>query len=130
MEWLVLIVIVITIAVIAQMSSNKKKAEEHRANVLEYSNEIENAKNSLLKDAGKTEILALAPSEYEYRPVGRETLLAVQPGVSRLEYKSAGQYRTRGASISIPIVKGIRYRIGSGTISTEKSGRQRPSVDC
>lgn len=41
--------------------------------------------------------------------------------LKRVELKSTGRYLTEGASISIPIVKGIRYRIGSGSIIPEKS---------
>jgi hypothetical protein len=37
-----------------------------------------------------------------------------------MEMRSTGRFRTGGASISIPIVKGVRYRIGSGTIRTQK----------
>jgi hypothetical protein len=38
-----------------------------------------------------------------------------------MEMKSSGRYRTGGASVSIPIMKGVRYRVGSGSIRTEKT---------
>jgi hypothetical protein len=48
----------------------------------------------------------LDPAEWEYRPVGGERLLQVQPSVGRMEYKSSGSYSLSGTSVSIPIMKG------------------------
>lgn len=63
----------------------------------------------------------LDPSEYGYRSVGNESLIAIQQNVQKIEHKSTGRYKTSGASFSIPIVKGVRYRIGSGSIQAQKS---------
>ena len=63
----------------------------------------------------------LDPSAFGYRPVAQEHLFAVHDNIKRVELKRTGRYLTKGMSLSIPIVKGIRYRAGGGSIATEKS---------
>lgn len=65
-------------------------------------------------------IPALDASDYRYRRVGGETLYHVVEGVSRVEMKSTGRVASRGFAFSIPIVKGVRYRVNTGKIAAQK----------
>src|SRR5688572_5483310 len=50
-----------------------------------------------------------------------EALVAVVPDVKLLELRSDGRVAGRGVSVSIPIVKGVRYRAFSGRYARSKS---------
>ncbi|KAF0116363.1 MAG: hypothetical protein FD150_533 [Rhodobacteraceae bacterium] len=121
MEWVFIVGAVFVVMVVfgtkAEMKKNALKVE--RTNL--YSAEIETFKQSLLTGSNTASLPVLQTSDYGYRPVASENLLAVQDGATRMEMKSTGRYKTGGASVSIPIMKGVRYRVGSGTIRTEKS---------
>ncbi|HUF57329.1 MAG TPA: hypothetical protein VMM55_12295 [Thermohalobaculum sp.] len=99
----------------------KREEKKEKQAAIAYFEDVEAAKNDLLKSADEASLPVLDHRRFEYRPVAKENLLAVQVGVTRLEWKGTGTYRTRGASLSIPIAKGVRYRIGGGSISGEKS---------
>jgi hypothetical protein len=86
-----------------------------------YPEQIANAKSALLAREDEASLPTLDAAGLGYRPVGNEKVLAVQIGAKRMEMKSTGRYGTAGTSISIPIIKGVRYRIGGGSIRTEKS---------
>jgi len=86
-----------------------------------YSDRIQEAKNELLTSNDSASLPVLNTAEIGYRPVGKESLIAVQNNVAKMEMKSTGTYRTSGASISIPIMKGIRYRVGTGSIRGNKT---------
>lgn len=117
MELVALVAIaVVILAVIGVIIENKKMDAKAAA----YSDSINEVKRSLLTGSDRASMPILNPSEYGYRVVGKENLLAVQDDATRMEMKSTGRYRTGGASLSIPVVKGVRYRIGSGTIRGEK----------
>ena len=42
-------------------------------------------------------------------------------GLSRREWKSTGSYSYGGASVSVPIAKGMRVRVGGGSVAREKA---------
>lgn len=121
--WVWILIIVAALLLVgfrANRSENKRRAllqEQDRA----YAADIEKEKQALLTSANHANLPLIPPQSIGYRPVGGEKLLAVQDGVSRLEYKSTGRYSTRGASFSIPIVRGVRYRVGGGSIRGEKT---------
>lgn len=121
MEWVFIIAAVFVVLVIfgvkAENKKNKIKEELGEA----YSAEIDAVRQSLLTSSETASIPVLNAADYGYRPVAKENLLAVQNGATRMEMKSTGRYKTGGTSVSIPIVKGVRYRVGSGNIRTEKS---------
>lgn len=110
-------IVLLTFGVLAKDYKKKIKEEQGKA----YSAEIEAAKQSLLRISEAASIPVLKAADYGYRPVAKENLLAVQDGATRMEMKSTGRYKTGGTSVSIPIVEGVRYRVSSGTIRTEKS---------
>lgn len=120
MEWLVLIGIGFVIAVIFSVKSENKKKKKFDEDAKNYSDSIEASKKELLTGSNSASLPVLDASAHSYRTVGKENLLAIQNGTTRMEMKSTGRYRTGGASVSIPIVKGVRYRVGSGSIKTEK----------
>jgi len=121
MEWVIIIgvvfVVLVVFAVKAENKKNAVKLEQSNA----YSSEVENAKQTLLTSSSSASLPVLKASDVGYRPVAKENLLAVQDGATRMEMKSTGRYKTGGTSVSIPIMKGVRYRVGSGSIRTEKS---------
>ena len=121
MEWLIVIgILLIGLVLVLVKAGNRRsslKAEQSAA----YTAQIETAKRSLLTGSETASLPVLKVSDVGYRPVAKENLLAVQDGATRMELKSTGRYKTGGTSISIPIMKGIRYRVGSGSIRTEKS---------
>jgi hypothetical protein len=121
MEWVIIIgvvfVVLVVFAVKAENKKNAVKLEQSNA----YSNEVESAKQTLLTSSSSASLPVLKASDVGYRPVAKENLLAVQDGATRMEMKSTGRYKTGGTSVSIPIMKGVRYRVGSGSIRTEKS---------
>ena len=88
---------------------------------LTYQEQIGEAKAALLVSHDQASLPVLDPAEIGYRPVSSERLLAVQNGAKRMAMKSTGRYRTVGMSVSIPIVKGVRYRIGTGSIKSDRS---------
>lgn len=121
MEWVIIIgglfVVLVVFSVKAENKKNAVKLEQSNA----YSNEVESAKQTLLTSSSSASLPVLKASDVGYRPVAKENLLAVQDGATRMEMKSTGRYKTGGTSVSIPIMKGVRYRVGSGSIRTEKS---------
>lgn len=116
MEILIGIVLVVAGAIYWAVQQSKK-AEERRS---EYSAALRNARSLLLSDENSASLPVLSAASIGYRAVGRENLIAVHDGISRLEYKSTGRYRTHGASFSVPIMKGVRYRVGSTSVRTQK----------
>ena len=92
---------------------------------MEFPDRVEAAMNAMMQptsdqDFSEVAFPILTPSEWGYRPVGRERLIAVLDNVKRLEMKGTGRVASHGLSVSIPIVKGVRYRIGSARIAAEK----------
>ena len=114
MEWVFIFFAVFIVLVILSARAEEKKKSTYLA-------DIESAKQSLMTSSETASMPVLSAAEYRYRPVAKESLLAVQDGATRMEMKSTGRYKTGGTSVSIPIVKGVRYRVGSGSIRTEKS---------
>ncbi len=99
----------------------KGKKKPLQSNVISYADQVEIQKSVMLRDDNTASLPVLDANDYGYRAVGKEVLIAVQENVTKVEYKSTGRYKTSGTSFSIPIVKGVRYRFGSGSIKTEKS---------
>ncbi|WP_109312472.1 hypothetical protein [Ruegeria sp. AU67] len=62
----------------------------------------------------------LDPTHYGYRPVAKESLVAVQDDVTKMEFKSTGNFGAVGGSVSIPIAKGVRFRVGGGNVKRHK----------
>lgn len=125
MEWLILIGVIFLGAIIWGVVSGTKQAKAQNLQAETYSAAITEEKTKMLKGEGQASLPVLDAGSEGYRPVGGEKLLAVQPGATRMEMKSTGRYKTGGGSVSIPIMKGVRYRVGSGSIRTEKAGRLR-----
>lgn len=121
MEWVILIGIAFVVLVVFSVKAENKKAAVKLEQSNAYSAEIDAAKQGLLTSSETASLPVLNAADYSYRPVAKENLLAVQDGATRMEMKSTGRYKTGGTSVSIPIVKGVRYRVGSGSIRTEKS---------
>jgi len=121
MEFLWLIGIFFVGAVIWGVITEQKKTKAEEINTTKYIDAIETERQQMIKGEGRASLPIIDASTEGYRPVGKENLCAVQYGATRMEMKSTGRYRTNGASISIPIVKGVRYRVGSGTIRGEKT---------
>jgi hypothetical protein len=92
-----------------------------RQKKLTYSERIAIEKSALMTGEGSASLETIEAQEIGYRPVGSENVLAVEWAVERLELKSTGRYSTGGMSVSIPIVKGVRWRIGSGKVRGEKT---------
>ena len=121
MEWVIILGVVFVILVVFAVKAENKKNAVKLSQTNAYSNEVQSAKRTLLTSSSSVSLPVLKASEFGYRPVAKENLLAVQDGATRMEMKSTGRYKTGGASVSIPIMKGVRYRVGSGSIRTEKS---------
>lgn len=62
----------------------------------------------------------LSASDHQYRLVGKENLVGVLDSVSKVEMKASGRVGAEGFTVSIPIMKGIRYRKFHGRVSSEK----------
>lgn len=117
LKWAVMVgAVIAVVGIVGFLNSRKKRREAEQ-----YNAAIERERQALLNDSDTVLSTPLDPASYGYRPVGRENLLAVEEDTARMELKSSGTYRTRGSSVSIPIVKGVRYRVGSGSVRTEKS---------
>lgn len=121
MEWLLIIGVLLVVLVVFSVKAENKKNAVRLQQSNAYSNDIESAKRALLTSSNSASLPVLKASDVGYRPVAKENLLAIQNGATRMEMKSTGRYRTGGTSVSIPIMKGVRYRVGSGSIRTEKS---------
>lgn len=120
MEWF-LILGGIALVVAVCVNVNKKKQQELLERTERYNSLINSERQALLSAPDRMSLQPLDPADYDYRPVARESLIAVQENASFMELKSSGYYRTSGTSLSIPIMKGVRYRIGAGRIASEKS---------
>lgn len=120
MEWF-LILGGIAFVVAVCVSANKKKQQALLEKTERYNSEINAERQALLSAPDRMSLQPLDAAEYDYRPVARESLIAVQENASFMELKSSGYYRSSGASLSIPIMRGVRYRVGAGRIASEKS---------
>lgn len=116
MKWEFIIGVIFAVFIISAVKTKLKDKQ-----IAAYSAQIDSIKQSFLASSNTASMPVLSAADFGYRPVAKENLLAVQDGATRMEMKSTGRYRTGCASISIPIVKGVRYRVGSGRIRTEKS---------
>lgn len=121
MEWVFIIGAIFVVFIIFAVKAENKKTKLKEEQSAAYSAQIASVKQSFLTSSETASMPVLSAADFGYRPVAKENLLAVQDGVTRMEMKSTGRYRTGGTSVSIPIVKGVRYRVGSGSIRTEKS---------
>jgi hypothetical protein len=85
-----------------------------------YSDLINAEREVLLNSSNVASIDTLDPVYFSYRPVQGEKLLAVEQSVSRYELKSTGRYAGGAFSLSVPIVKGLRYRAVVGRTASQK----------
>jgi hypothetical protein len=124
MEWFIVIGIACGVIVFfnVRAARAKRRVQAERAQL--YNASIHHERQTLLSAPDRTALVPLDPVHHGYRPVAKENLIAVQERASRYELKSSGRYHTAGASLSIPIVKGVRYRVGSGRVMTEKSWQE------
>lgn len=97
------------------------EAAKQKAQAKSFADALEAAWNEMRTGEKSATLPVLSTSEAGYRPVGGENLIALQEGVSRREMRSTGKYSTSGGSISIPLGGGVRYRVGTGSIRTEKA---------
>lgn len=120
MEWIVIVGVVLLILFVFGAIPGSKKVKSVALKLTNYRASITEEKAKMMTGQGRASLPVLDAVSEGYRPVGGEKLLAVQSGASRMEMKSTGRYKTGGTSISIPIMKGVRYRVGSGSIRTER----------
>lgn len=121
MEWIAIGGVILVLLVVVGVWSEKKKQREAADRAERYNASINHERQALLTTPDSMSLKPLDSLDYGYRPVAKENLIAVQDNASRYELKSSGTYRTSGTSVSIPIAKGIRYRVGSGRIRSEKT---------
>lgn len=96
--------------------------------VATYQDQIDAARQELIsppsdhlaKGTKAASMPVLDPTHYGYRPVAKENLVAVQNDVTKMEFKSTGSYGAIGGSVSIPIAKGVRFRVGGGNVKRQK----------
>lgn len=119
MEFLVLAGVVVVVIIFAMVIHDNMSKAADKA----FNDEVRGELTALSGGGNAVSVTSISAEDVGYRPVKGEEVFAVLSGVSKMELKSDGNYRTRGASISIPIVKGVRYRVGSGSISATKSWR-------
>lgn len=124
MEWLLILGIALAVVVVFNVRSRRKRQRLQAARAQFYNASIQQERQALLSLPDHTVLTPLDPAAHGYRPVAKENLIAVQDRASRYELKSSGRYQTTGASISIPIVKGVRYRVGSSRVTAEKSWQE------
>jgi len=117
----VTLVLLLVVGIGLAMFFRSYSREAERARTTNYKHSIITEVRSFADEDGNLELPVLTPEAHGYRPVGRERLVAIQPNVARMELKGTGRYSTSGASFSIPIVKGVRYRVGGGSIRAEKT---------
>jgi len=98
------------------MEFNKNKDANNQ-----YKTELVAAREKFFVEEGKVSFPVIDPNDYSYRPVAKESLLAVHDDINRLEMKSTGRYTTSGMSVSVPLTKGVRFRLGNGSIRTQKA---------
>lgn len=99
----------------------RAKDEAATARSASYGVAINQHKQRLLGDENKLNIPTLDPFSHRYRCVAGESLLSIQRDVSKVEYKGTGRYSSRGASVSIPLGGGFRYRVGGASIQSGKA---------
>ncbi len=121
MELLWFFGIVFILAVIWNVKKEAKQKRNAGIAVEDYNQAIESQRQKMLNGDSEASIPVLDANEEGYRRVAKESLLAIQNDATRMEMKSNGRYRTGGVSVSVPIVKGVRFRVGSGSIKGEKS---------
>jgi hypothetical protein len=124
MEWLIVILLVVGVVVLLNVRAERKKSRVQAERARLYNDSINHHRQALVALPSSHSMPPLNPVLHGYRPVAKENLIAVQDGASRYELKNSGRYRTAYSSISIPIVKGIRYRVGSGRVSVEKAWQE------
>ena len=116
MEILILIGLVVVGAIVVGIIGAGKQEERRK----EYDAAIAQERSALLTGPSSASLPVIEPSAVGYRPVGGEKLIAIHDGISRMEFKSTGRYRSHGSSVSIPIVKGVRYRVGNTSVRAVK----------
>jgi hypothetical protein len=120
MEWVFIIGAGFVVMVVFSFKAEKKKNALQLERTNAYSTEIETFKQGLLTSTSTASLPVLQAADHGYRPVANENLLAVQDGATRMEMRSTGRYKTGGASVSIPIMKGVRYRVFEGGAKNER----------
>lgn len=117
--WKTLITVgVLVIVIWVGLALVRRKSRRVKAERLQSS--IDHAIDQLT-DGNSASFEALDAVEYGYRPVSGETLLQVHNGLRRMEMKSTGRYSHSGTSVSVPITKGVRIRVGGGSVARGKS---------
>ena len=86
-----------------------------------FQSEIGAEIDKLMFGEHKASFPVLDAADHGYRLVAGEKLLRVHEGLSRMEWKSTGRYSYGGASVSVPIAKGMRVRVGGGNIARERA---------
>lgn len=120
MELLIALAVIGVIGgIVGFRSAGKKKAEE-AARLQSYNLAVDAARSTMITGPGAASFPVVNPDDIGYRPVGGEKIVAVQDGATKMELRSTGRYQTGGTTVSIPIMKGVRYRVGTGTIRSEK----------
>lgn len=86
-----------------------------------YAAQVKDAGSQLFSDTKGLTVPIIDPVAAGYRPLRGERLVAVQEGVARVELRRTGGVSSRGTSVSIPIVKGLRYRLYTGNTHRPKT---------
>ncbi len=119
MEWgaialLVVIVVAMGLFVRQMQARNRRKALQS------LKERIGSSREALLSGSNTASLPLLDASDFGYRPVFQEKLIAVQDDVTQMEFRGTGHQRTGGASVSIPMGKEVLYTVSSGSIRSQK----------
>lgn len=98
-----------------------KHQSRQRVDGAAYANAIAQHKQEIAEADRGGQFRGLSAADYGYRAVGGETLLAVLEGASFMQMRSTGRYANAGPVLSIPIVKGLRYRVSMGRYHAQKT---------
>lgn len=120
MEALVIVAIIVVAVIIIKIWVNANRKSEERDMRADLNRRIDQCRRDLIRDNNTASMKPLDPLGYNYRVVGKESLLAVEDSVDKLEWKSTGKRSASGMSFSVPIAKGIRYRVSTRSTRSEK----------
>lgn len=121
LEILVIVALVLIALIVWTSKKKRERTAQERREAEDYLDAVDVARQSMVVGENRVSLPVLEASSIGYRPVGKEVVVNVQNDAVRMENKSTGRYSTNGASVSIPVVKGVRFRVGAGSIRGEKS---------
>lgn len=121
LEILVIIALLLIVLIVRTSKKKREPTVQELGEAEYYLDAVDAARHSMVVRKNRVSLPVLEASSLGYRPVGKEVVVNVQYDAVRIENKSTGRYGTSGASVSIPVVEGVRFRVGAGSIRGEKS---------